>query len=598
MALLEQDRTKRRRHKRKIDGNLLFPKELKDSREKIVALGIPLDCFSTDKVYAAEERMIWLAEHYADKGGAPVINKLTTTSLRQLFVRTVEAMVHGKTYNPEMLKPALQRVHAEAEGGFAPKLGDDMYPTKIQPGTLINYLQHYAKPSQLNAAKLEVLNSVVVDDGVEEGYKRQYRYTSNALLIFNAANDPKNEIISVWGGSSSGKTVAILMWIIADCQKHYNQEPFFVGNTSYPQLEGGVIPAFINIMKDWRLWDDKSWKGRPVYEYTFSNGSRVKFRNTADPENFRGPRYRGAFLNEVNIGTSEEAFMHIAGRLTPTYSHRAKVFLDYNPTKSGWYQTTLRENPRYQIRAVEVGELCYRGNECLDQRAVDRILTSFSLNPHTRKVYIDGLPGDTDDLIFPNIQILMAESKGSNYAYIPHDAVKVGYGLDFGAMGSNNSYTAVCSLYKWGDAYIVNEEIYGNEISVDNHLIPFFNADLKRSPIVADRNRKDDIHKMKKLGLPVIPANMGAGSVLTGIEEVKSRAVFLTENSVNFIKESQAYSWGIDRDGRKTDRPDKTCMDDCMDAMRYAFQLTRDNLSNRPKRQNAYAEFVRGGWGG
>jgi phage terminase large subunit len=57
--------------------------------------------------------------------------------------------------------------------------------------------------------------------------------------------------------------------------------------------------------------------------------------------------------------------------------------------------------------------------------------------------------------------------------------------------------------------------------------------------------------------------------VTEGIRKVKSYPLFITERSINILKEIKSYKWKVDKEGRKLDEPVKF-MDHGMDAMRYA----------------------------
>lgn len=70
-------------------------------------------------------------------------------------------------------------------------------------------------------------------------------------------------------------------------------------------------------------------------------------------------------------------------------------------------------------------------------------------------------------------------------------------------------------------------------------------------------------------GFNAVYATKGSGSVVDGIEQVKTMEVYITESSVNTWNESRTYSWAEDKNGNPLDYPiDKD--NHAMDCIRYA----------------------------
>ena len=58
------------------------------------------------------------------------------------------------------------------------------------------------------------------------------------------------------------------------------------------------------------------------------------------------------------------------------------------------------------------------------------------------------------------------------------------------------------------------------------------------------------VREIRNAGIPVIATKKGAGSVVDGIQFMQGLQIFITERSVNFIKEFDNYTWQQDKDGR------------------------------------------------
>jgi phage terminase large subunit len=69
-------------------------------------------------------------------------------------------------------------------------------------------------------------------------------------------------------------------------------------------------------------------------------------------------------------------------------------------------------------------------------------------------------------------------------------------------------------------------------------------------------------------------------SVWDGIQFVKSKELYITEKSINLLKEIKSYKWMVDKNGIVTESPVKF-KDDGMDAMRYAIytKLSKPQIS-------------------
>ena len=58
------------------------------------------------------------------------------------------------------------------------------------------------------------------------------------------------------------------------------------------------------------------------------------------------------------------------------------------------------------------------------------------------------------------------------------------------------------------------------------------------------------VREIRNAGIPIIATKKGAGSVVDGIQFMQGLQIFITEHSVNFIKEFDNYTWQQDRDGK------------------------------------------------
>ena len=148
---------------------------------------------------------------------------------------------------------------------------------------------------------------------------------------------------------------------------------------------------------------------------------------------------------------------------------------------------------------------------------------------------------------------------------IPHEARRVGRGLDF---GYSIDPTACVEIYEYNGGYILDELIYRKGMS--NSEIA---NSLQENNIltVADSAEPKSIDELKMHGITVVPAEKGKDSVLHGIQLMQDQRISVTEHSHHLWKEYTTYMWDRDRDGKWLQRPENG-NDHALDAVRYFLQ--------------------------
>jgi phage terminase large subunit len=97
--------------------------------------------------------------------------------------------------------------------------------------------------------------------------------------------------------------------------------------------------------------------------------------------------------------------------------------------------------------------------------------------------------------------------------------------------------------------------------------IPQFpNSTIPNSPIYADSSEPAQIDFIHRAGFNIHPASK---DVSGGISAIRTHKLFITEDSINLLKEIKSYKFREDKDGRPFDEPAKF-LDHTLDALRYA----------------------------
>lgn len=354
----------------------------------------------------------------------------------------------------------------------------------------------------------------------------------------------KKRLKVIQGGTSAGKTIAILMVLIDRAQNEPNKL-FSVVSESFPHLRRGAIRDFLNIMEGAKFFKDSEWN-KTEYIYKFSNGSQIEFFSADQPGKVRGPRRDVLFENEAN-NIPYETHTQLAIRT------KEDIYIDYNPVTEFWVHTEIIPKLEHDFLI-----LTYKDNEGLPDSIVSEI-EARRVNKSWFRVYGEGLVGEIEGKIFKNWQIIDE---------VPGDARLMRRGLDF---GFSNDPAALVDVYKWNQGYVIDEQLYqlgkhNREIAELIKLLP-----SPSTLIIADSAEPKSIDEMKSYGLSILPSTKGPGSVKRGIDYVQDQVVYVTKQSVNTIKEYRNYIWLVDKDGKVLNEEDPRCANHSMSAIRYAL---------------------------
>jgi phage terminase large subunit len=357
----------------------------------------------------------------------------------------------------------------------------------------------------------------------------------------------------IQGGSSSGKTYAILTILIDYCAR-YELKSVSVVSESMPHLRRGAVRDFLNIMRTTgRFFPDRFNKSSLTY--TFANGSYIEFFSADSPDKLKGARRDVLYINECNHVTYE-AYQQLSIRT------HGDIYLDYNPDRTFWALTEVLMEPDAE-RII----LKYTDNEALDKS----VLEQFEINKRKAltseywknwcKVYIDGEVGSLEGVVFNN---------WSECDYIPEEAELVGVGMDF---GFTNDPTAAIAIFKSDGIYYLDELFYMTNLtnSAINSLLSQ-NISNKNIEIWADSADPKTIKEIKNYGWNIRGAEKGKDSVEWGISVIQEIEMKITRRSKNLIEELQNYSWMKDKDGSKTNKP-IDAFNHGIDAIRYLFMM-------------------------
>ena len=355
----------------------------------------------------------------------------------------------------------------------------------------------------------------------------------------------KKRIRVAIGGTSAGKTIAVIALLIDEAQRDKTPTLTSIVSESFPHLKRGAMRDFLNIMKEQAYYKDAQWN-RTDYIYTFETGSTIEFFSADQSSKVRGPRRQRLFINEAN-NIPFDTFEQLEVRTSDC------IYLDWNPVSEFWYYTDLKP-----ARGGEIDEitLTYKDNEALPESVVKSI-ESRRTRSNWWRVFGMGLLGEVENRIYKDWAIIDE---------IPHEARLECYGLDW---GYSLDPTAIVAVYYHNGGYILDEVTYQKGLS--NKEVADILKNQEAKVIIADSAEPKSIDEVRSFGLGIIGAKKGKDSVKFGIHLVQDQRISVTKHSINLIREFRNYLWQRDRKTDKIINEPEGGLDHLLDALRYAL---------------------------
>ena len=359
------------------------------------------------------------------------------------------------------------------------------------------------------------------------------------------------KIIVEQGGTRSGKTYNILLWIIFQyCDKN-TDKTITVCRKSFPSLRASVMRDFFDILREHELYREE-YHNKSNHEY-YLNGNLVEFISLDQPQKIRGRKRNLLYINEAN-----ELFFEDWQQLI--FRTDGRIILDYNPSDSfHWiYDKVITRDD------CEFHQTTYKDNPFLDKSIVDEIERLRGTDDDYWRIYGLGERGASRATVF---QYQVAEEPKGQL---------ISLGLDF---GFTNDPTSLVKVYKDGDNLYIQELLYHTNLTNQDISDKFNELGLTRfDEIWADSAEPKSIEELHRMGWNVKPTAKGADSIMAGIDILKRHKIFVTKESKNALREFQNYKWQEDKNGNLLNRP--------IDAFNHAIDATRYATFNRLSRPN------------
>lgn len=364
--------------------------------------------------------------------------------------------------------------------------------------------------------------------------------TINTTVTFEHLLEAKKRITQHIGGTRSGKTYAILQYLIAQALE--DKRAITIVRKTIPSLKRTVIKDFKDILTELNLWNDENFNITDrVYKLY---NSTVQFLSTDDADKLRGIKSDILFIDEASE-IDEESYFQLSIRTT------GRIILAYNPTISPYH--FLR-----QMQDCERYVTTYKDNVYLEKEVVAGIEELQHKNEKYWKIY--GL-GE------------FAPNERAVYKFDVVDEIQgefVAFGLDW---GYSQDPTAVVAVYKNGEDLYVHEVMYDKGLVMKDIGDKLKALGLDRTyEIWCDSSEPRSVEELYRLGFNAKAVKKGPDSIKFGIGVLQNYNIKITKQSQNLINEIYAYQYSVDKHNYVTDIPEGG-LDHLLDALRYVGMM-------------------------
>lgn len=366
--------------------------------------------------------------------------------------------------------------------------------------------------------------------------------------VFNANKEAydsgRYRLIANEGSTRSSKTYSLAQLLALYIPNKWKKSISIV-SPSLPHLKRGARRDFLQVLQNQGVYSDANFnKTDNIYNY--DNGSYVEFFGVEDVGKVHGPGRDILYINEANL-ISKETFLQLAMRTNEV------IFIDYNPADIySWVYEEADKEGNKKIHSTYKNNL---GN--LSKAIVQQIEALKDADENLWNVYGLGLRSTSTETIYTHWKTCKElPNRGERF-----------FGQDFGF----NVPSALVDIEYYEGAIYVDEVIYETKLTTNDLIEKYKSCGVFKSrEIFCDNAEPKTIEELVRAGYNAKPADK---DVTEGIRKVKSMPLFITERSVNILKEIRSYKWKSDKDGRAIKDKDRDepvkFMDHAMDAIRY-----------------------------
>lgn len=387
-------------------------------------------------------------------------------------------------------------------------------------------------------SELEIKHTRVFEDNYDAYENKNIRYIINE------------------GSSRSSKTYSLCQLFIVIA---FNEPGVIISvvRKTMSALRSSAMKDFISVLKDLGLYvPERHNKTHNIY--TFENGSEVEFFGVDDEQKLRGRKRDYCWCNEANELFYDD-YIQLNLRTTN------KLFFDYNPSENRSWLYELPVDKSVLIKST------YKDNVFLEDEIIKAIEELQYTDPDAWSIFGLGERVLSKKNVYKHFEFVKKRPD-----LFKDD--KFVYGLDFGY----NHPSALIKIYYEENSIFLEEVIYESYLTAEDLVKKMIELGVdKRKNILADYARPEMIVEIRKAGFMIENADK---SVSKGIDDVKTRRIYISEKDLNIKKEYENYRYKTKGD-MILDEPIKI-LDDAMDAIRYGVRYVSKNFNTSNVRFN------------
>jgi phage terminase large subunit len=375
----------------------------------------------------------------------------------------------------------------------------------------------------------------------------------NTTITFENLLDSKSRVTQHIGGTRSGKTYAILQFLIVKAIE--NKETITIVRKTIPSLKRTVIKDFKDILQGLNIWQDENYNITDRIYNLYD--STIQFLSTDDADKLRGIKSTILFIDEASE-IDEESYFQLSIRTS------GNIILAYNPTISPYHWIR-------QMQDCERYVTTYKDNIYLPKEMVKAIEELQHTNEKYWKIYGKGEFAPNDKAIF---QFDICDTIDGDFVCFGYDS------------GYSNDPASLVAIYKNSDTLYLEELIYETGLVTKDIIDRFTKLEIDKSQTIwCDSSEPRLIEELYRSGFNTKPVVKGKDSINFGISVMKNYKIKILKTSQNLINEMYAYQYETDKHGYTTDRPEGG-LDHAIDAARYGCMMS---LSQKAVNKGTYA---------
>tara|TARA_R100000935_G_C2838301_1_gene169464 strand:- start:106 stop:1266 length:1161 start_codon:yes stop_codon:yes gene_type:complete len=372
-------------------------------------------------------------------------------------------------------------------------------------------------------------------------------------IVYKHLVNNNKKIVVEQGGTRSGKTYNILLFIIFHYCAHNTKKIITICRKTFPSLRATVMRDFIEILNSQEIYRDE-FHNKSNSEYHLF-GNLVEFTSLDQSQKIRGRKRDLLFINEGN-----ELYWEDWQQLI--FRTQEKIIIDFNPSDEyHWiYDNVITREDCAFFKTT------YLDNPFLEDVIKEEIERLKETDDQYWQIYGLGERATSISTIFKYVETKQ----------IPFDANLIAYGMDF---GYSNDPTTLVAVYTLDHNLYIKEHLYRTKMTTNDIHIFLKEQNLLSNPIYADSAEPRLIAELRRMGHNIFPSLKGKDSVNAGIDLLRRYKIHITTDSSNAIQEFRNYKWKEDRSGKLINVPEDK-HNHIIDPCRYATYslLSRPNF--------------------